>query len=321
MRNTLVAVTVAVLVAMGAPAAPAHSDDEVQIQDGAFVPARLEVHAGDTVEWKNEGEQPHSVTSDDGSFDSGSLEPGDVFEVRFDDPGTYRYRSMGGADEDMAGVLVVAPADGDGSTGSDSDSDSDSDTGQGSGTLEDDGEEAAASSASGSGEDQTSGQADAAAEGSSADARASSGNVVLGQAAAVSIQDDVFVPRRVEVQAGGTVVWEHIGQRAHTVTASNGSFDSGTLETGASFSQTFSQPGTYSYYCRFHGTAGGAGMAGVVVVSGGTTGEEPPGETDGEAPGLAATGASLIVPFGVAAVLLGAGLLTLRRARGGASRK
>lgn len=146
------------------------------------------------------------------------------------------------------------------------------------------------------------------------------GTVVRGQAAGVSIQDDVFVPSQVEIDAGGTVGWQHEGQNTHTVTAADGSFDSGQLQPGDSFSQAFPQPGTYRYYCQFHGTAGGQGMAGTVVVRG----EAPPGDeagapdAGGEEGGLAFTGISVLLPLGVAAALLAAGAFTLwarRRAR------
>lgn len=137
---------------------------------------------------------------------------------------------------------------------------------------------------------------------------------VRGQAAAaVSIQDDTFVPSQVEIDAGGTVAWQHAGQRDHTVTAADGSFDSGTVQSGDSFSHPFSQPGTYRYYCQFHGSASGQGMAGTVVVRG----EAPPGEDGGadtggeEGGGLAFTGTSLLLAIGLAVVLLGAGAVAL----------
>jgi plastocyanin len=291
MRRALVATTVAILVGLGALDAPAQSLHRVDIQEDAFVPDRLEVQAGDTVEWVNGDEGPQSITSDDGSFDSGALDPGDGFEIRFENPGTYTYHSAAEADGgNLTGVVVVVPVD---------DDDGSADPGPASGSDS----EVAAEEPGG-----------AAAPGSGSDTGSSSGQVKLGQAAAVSIQDDVFVPRRVEVEAGGTVVWQHVGQRPHTVTASDGSFDSGNMESGASFSRTFSQPGTYSYYCRFHGSASGTGMAGVVVVGGGATGEEPPGETDGtidENGGLAATGSSLLWALGGAVVLLATGAGTL----------
>ncbi len=53
----------------------------------------------------------------------------------------------------------------------------------------------------------------------------------------------------------------------HTVTADDGSFDSGTLNGGQSFSYTFEQPGEYPYYCALHGAPGGVGMAGTVTVT------------------------------------------------------
>jgi plastocyanin len=319
MRKILVALTVGVVVGVGVPTATADSEHDVEIRDGAFVPERLEVRVGDTVEWRNEGQGPHSVTADDGAFDSGPLDPGGDFDTRFDAAGTYRYRSTAENDESMVAVVVVLPADDGGSSDS---------TGEGS--LDKGEAEGSAESGSAGGAESSEGPAgDSAAKGASrsSEARAnsrspsvSSGGPVLAQAAAVSVQDDVFVPSRVVVDAGGTVVWQHAGQRPHTVTASDGSFDSGNLETGDSFSRTFSQPGEYPYYCRFHGSASGQGMAGVVVVQG------APGDADGEAPGtgeqtggLAATGSGLVVPVGAAVALLGAGLWLVRRSGSGLS--
>jgi plastocyanin len=289
MRKMLVAATAAILVGVGAPAAPAQSHHGVEIREDAFAPDYLEVRVGDGVAWLNQSEGPHSVTSDDGTFDSGPLDPGQRFEIRFEAEGTYPYRSTAEGDEGMVGVVIVVPVDHDASAGG--------------------------SPPTGPEETGPSGEVDPADAGSRSRLKASSSDVVMGQAAGVSIQDDVFVPRSVEVEAGGTVVWEHVGQRPHTVTASDGSFDSGTLETGASFSRTFSEPGTYSYYCRFHGTAGGAGMSGVIVVAGETTAEAPPDGAEGEAPGLAATGTSLLLPVGVATAFLGAGLWSLNLVR------
>jgi plastocyanin len=79
----------------------------------------------------------------------------------------------------------------------------------------------------------------------------------------------------ITVPVGATVVWPNRGQRKHTVTADDGSFNSGTLDAGASFSQTFSQPGTFAYYCEFHGGPGGAGMAGVINVGDGAAAPPP----------------------------------------------
>jgi plastocyanin len=68
----------------------------------------------------------------------------------------------------------------------------------------------------------------------------------------VSVVDFAFEPGTVSVPVGATVTWTNTGSRPHTVTADDGSFDSGRLDPGEQFSQTFDQPGTFSYHCGFH---------------------------------------------------------------------
>ena len=87
------------------------------------------------------------------------------------------------------------------------------------------------------------------------------------QTAEVSAIDNAYEPRNLEVTAGTSVTWTNDGDAPHTVTADNGSFDSGNMDPGDEFSETFVEPGRYPYYCEYHGSAGGQGMAGVVVVS------------------------------------------------------
>jgi plastocyanin len=82
----------------------------------------------------------------------------------------------------------------------------------------------------------------------------------------VAIGDNSFTPKELSVPVGATVVWTNTGQRKHTVTSDDGWITSGTLEAGATFKQTFDKPGTYAYYCEFHGGKGGQGMAGVITV-------------------------------------------------------
>jgi len=56
------------------------------------------------------------------------------------------------------------------------------------------------------------------------------------------------------IQVGDTVTWtDSAGD--HTVTSVPSDpvqFDSGTMIAGKSFSETFTQPGTYIYYCQIH---------------------------------------------------------------------
>jgi plastocyanin len=55
----------------------------ISIEGFAFDPPRLEVVVGTTVTWTNDDPAPHTVTAKDGSFDSGTLEPGQTFTFEF----------------------------------------------------------------------------------------------------------------------------------------------------------------------------------------------------------------------------------------------
>ena len=81
------------------------------------------------------------------------------------------------------------------------------------------------------------------------------------ETAEVSISQMQFTPARVVVRKGAKVTWMQKDQMPHNVTASNGSFGSETLTGGGSFTKTFDEAGTYSYYCGLHPS-----MRGEVVV-------------------------------------------------------
>jgi len=70
-----------------------------------------------------------------------------------------------------------------------------------------------------------------------------------------------FTPGPIEVVAGTTVEWKNEDPLAHTVTAADGSFDSGLIQPGAVWRHTFDTPGTYPYNCMPHPF-----MKGTVVV-------------------------------------------------------
>jgi plastocyanin len=67
---------------------------EVATLDNTFDPETLEVEAGTTVRWDNQGRNAHNVTpvDDDGwGVDTDDFEPGATYEFTFADEGTYRY--------------------------------------------------------------------------------------------------------------------------------------------------------------------------------------------------------------------------------------
>ncbi len=69
-----------------------------------------------------------------------------------------------------------------------------------------------------------------------------------GVGATVTIKDFLFDPPAVLIKAGQSVTWTNEGPSTHTVTADDGSFDSGDLSTGQTFSHTFDKAGAYSYH-------------------------------------------------------------------------
>ncbi|MEX2224950.1 MAG: plastocyanin/azurin family copper-binding protein [Dehalococcoidia bacterium] len=92
------------------------------------------------------------------------------------------------------------------------------------------------------------------------------------ESATVSVGDNVFSPAAVTIDVGGTVTWNWSGVNPHTVTASDGSFESPQQATG-SFSQTFNTAGTFNYSCEVHGQV----MSGTVTVNAAAGGEPTAG--------------------------------------------
>jgi plastocyanin len=87
-----------------------------------------------------------------------------------------------------------------------------------------------------------------------------------GDYVAVRALDDFFTSEVVRVPVGSVVEWAMAGRNPHTVTADDGAFDSGILQPGGEYQQTFAKAGVYRYFCTLHGAKGGKGMSGVVVV-------------------------------------------------------
>ena len=79
----------------------------------------------------------------------------------------------------------------------------------------------------------------------------------------VVLRGTAFTPSRLSAKVGQDVVWSwNDGGVAHTVTADDGSFDSGRMTTGT-FRHTFDRPGEFSYHCQIHPQQ----MMGTIVVT------------------------------------------------------
>jgi plastocyanin len=71
----------------------------------------------------------------------------------------------------------------------------------------------------------------------------------------ISIKNFAFEPSTLTVKAGTTVTWVNNDGASHTIVSDTGSpvsFSSDPFATGASYTFTFTQPGTYPYHCSIH---------------------------------------------------------------------
>jgi plastocyanin len=191
----------------------------VVIGDGV-APASLEVAAGTVVTWRNEDDDRHRLRSREGpvEFDSGNLEPGEAFSYTFQVEGSYPY--LDERDDEASeyfGTVVVGPAPG-AST------------------------EPAPASAS----------AAPLPVAASAEPPVAASAEPQTPSSRIDISDRTFVPANITVSAGESVQWTNLDDEGHTVSATDGAFESGLMAGGVTFSQVFDTPGTYDYVCAIH---------------------------------------------------------------------
>lgn len=82
----------------------------VNLVDNKFEPSELTIKAGTTVIFTNIGNRTHTVTADNGLFNSGRMSSGATFEYTFTEPGEYPFYCEPHGDpggEGMSGVIIV----------------------------------------------------------------------------------------------------------------------------------------------------------------------------------------------------------------------
>jgi len=77
----------------------------IHIRQVSLDPVTITIRAGQSVAWINHDPLVHTVTADDGSWDSGEIAAGRSFVRRFDRPGRYRYHCL--PHPQMQGVIIV----------------------------------------------------------------------------------------------------------------------------------------------------------------------------------------------------------------------
>jgi len=78
---------------------------------------------------------------------------------------------------------------------------------------------------------------------------------------ATNLTTTAYAPSPIAVTAGDTVTWTNTDTTDHTATSDDNTWNSGSIAPGASFSRTFTSPGTFQYHCTIH-----PGMVGTVTV-------------------------------------------------------
>lgn len=96
--------------------------------------------------------------------------------------------------------------------------------------------------------------------------------VLEGQDVTLKMFDNRFEYDEVRIPVGGSVEFLGAGRNPHNAKAADDSWSTedefGTLEMleGDSAVVSFDSPGTYVFFCTFHGNAEGSGMAGTIIV-------------------------------------------------------
>ena len=188
-----------------------------------FDPDPLKVNQGDGVEWTNEDNTPHTVTSKQtGVFDSSIINAAAKWLLNTADlqPAEYQYYCT--LHPFMEATLVV--------TGS-----------------------SAANQTAGAAANQTAPNSRAASPLVT--------SVSISNGASVPTNEEFFVPDDVQISTDSAVTWKNDDTASHTVTSGSvqkntptpdGRFDSGILNAGDSFQFVFDAAGEYPYFCSIH---------------------------------------------------------------------
>jgi plastocyanin len=185
-----------------------------------FAPSPVSVRAGGTVTFANDDDRAHTVTANDGSFNSGVLNAGSRWSRRFPNAGTFRYACA--IHPDMTGTVTVPAANG----------------------AVPPPAPAAPGPASGPGHAAPAPAAPAPPVGRP------------GAAGPVTVRVDVvdfgYAPSRATARVGDTVTWVNTGASPHTVTANGAPFGASLLAPGATYRWSPATTGTWTYVCTFH---------------------------------------------------------------------
>jgi plastocyanin/uncharacterized membrane protein YozB (DUF420 family) len=83
----------------------------------------------------------------------------------------------------------------------------------------------------------------------------------------VVMEDFVYTPRTIKVKQGTSIIFFNRDVAKHNIASDTDAFKSPNIASGESYTLKLDQPGTYLFYCTFHGDKGGVDMSGVIEVT------------------------------------------------------
>jgi plastocyanin len=106
-----------IIAPLATPLSAANADQsQVTIYDNYYSPQTITIARGSTVTWVNSGTMNHTVTSDTGLFNSGTLTPASTYSITFSATGTFAYHCQ--FHQGMTGTVIVQETGGNSSTNS-----------------------------------------------------------------------------------------------------------------------------------------------------------------------------------------------------------
>ena len=246
---------------------------EASSGEGTDVPANIQnfthqelaVQVGDTIVWTQQDQTTHTTTSGtpgnlDGIWNSGTLQQGQTFSVTLTEAGTFPYFCT--IHPSMTANVTVTEGD----------------SAMPGPTATPTPPPTVAATATATQVSQPTVNPTATATATATTTQASqptataTATVATPQGATVQSGIQNFTLEDLTVRVGDTIVWTQLDSVTHTTTSGppkvpDGVWDSEFLNNGQTFSFTFTEVGTFPYYCTLHSTPGSDFMTATVTVT------------------------------------------------------
>jgi len=129
-------------------------------------------------------------------------------------------------------------------------------------------------------------------------------------AANIRLTDSGFSPSESTISAGETVVWTNGTESTQTIVGADGTWDSGPLGPGETFSVQLRQPGTIAFR-----TSNGTATGSIRVAAAASTAQTPVDPEEPAGPALPLTGIPVLLLAALGALLVAVGTFAVTRSQ------